>query len=89
MPSRKQIKREIKKAAERAVEELEGKHRTPQLTSKQYAEERGLRCPYCLDDFIIIGSTEVDEEAAEAHNTCMVCDAEWTEIYHLVGYREV
>jgi len=81
---------DINDITKRAVEELEAKHRAPQLTSKQYVEvHRGLKCPYCLDDFIVIGSVEVDEEGAQAHNTCMVCDKEWNEIYQLVGYREV
>ena len=80
---------DINDITKRATEELEAKHRAPQLTSKQYAAQQGLVCPYCLEAAIFFGQMSIGENEATMKNECVTCDAEWTEVYHLVGYREV
>lgn len=55
------------------------------LTSKQYLEEGGGKCPNCHSSNITADVVQVDAEAW-AEVTCDDCKATWQDVYKLMGY---
>jgi len=71
----------------------------PKLTPEQYAKRVGKNCPRCLSENIDAMAADFtgcvmkyDEGTGESilqDMTCYDCDAEWTEIYKLSGYKDL
>ena len=57
------------------------------LSSKEYVEKGGLRCPYCNREDIE-GDCKVSTDVGMAWQdmSCIDCNAEWRDEYSLTGY---
>jgi len=57
------------------------------LSPQEYADLHGLHCPVCMNQYTVEGSSiEVNKGGAYQNCSCTNCDAEWTDVYQLVGY---
>jgi formate dehydrogenase maturation protein FdhE len=57
------------------------------ITNEEYVEKGGGSCPVCgSKEFESVGSVEVDISFAWLHIKCNACEAEWDDLFHLVGY---
>ena len=59
------------------------------MTDDEYTLAEGNRCPVCRTDMIEGGSIEVNAGTATQEVSCLLCHAEWTDIYNLVGYHKL
>lgn len=57
----------------------------PQVT---YLQSGGTRCPSCGSHDITGESVEVNEGTATQEVSCLACEAEWVDMYRLVGFQE-
>lgn len=69
-----------------------GKSHSIYMTSKEYAQEGGLRCPACkCPDVEISESRPYTEDETKPliyrHVQCNSCGFRFMEIYHLQGYE--
>lgn len=57
------------------------------MTSVKYTDNGGVICPNC--ESTNLSGTEVDIDGGIATRTvmCLDCDANWTDLYELKGYR--
>jgi hypothetical protein len=60
---------------------------TPEPISQTDYIEAPNRCPKCRSLNIQGGSVDIDANTASQAVSCSDCDAEWSDIYHLVGYQ--
>lgn len=58
----------------------------PQLTTYEYAEQCGARCPWCLSTSIEGQSIDVDTGNASQEMNCLNCSRSWTDNYVLTGF---
>lgn len=58
----------------------------PKLTSEEYVNEGGVRCPACQNHDIEGGSVEIEQGCAFQGCHCLTCGAEWTDVYELKRY---
>lgn len=56
------------------------------MTSKQYAQMGGARCPFCGNEDIVGSSFNWEAEYLYQDLTCNVCLEDWADEYRLVGY---
>lgn len=60
------------------------------LTPKEYAEENGgLRCPLCGSENLEGSNIQVDAGIAWQNIICEDCEANWSDIYKLIGYSNL
>ena len=59
------------------------------LTSQQYAEGRGVRCPCCGSENVTGGRFECDAGSAWQPVDCEECGASWQDVYVLNGYENL
>ena len=60
-------------------------------SEKEYVDALGLGCPNCYltEGVEANDAVEVDDGIAWQNISCSMCDAEWVDNYHLVGYSEL
>lgn len=59
------------------------------LSSFEYAQEGGTRCPMCLSDNIEGREINIDQGSAWQECSCLNCHAAWNDVYALTGYSEL
>lgn len=59
------------------------------LTSAQYVEKKGTCCPNCHGTDVDGSQVNIDSGVASQDCFCPNCAAEWTDVYHLVGYSNL
>ncbi len=59
------------------------------MTSEQYVELGGIRCPFCGSQDIVGGPFEADAGGATQEVDCSRCDKSWLDIYTLIKYEEL
>lgn len=57
------------------------------MTTEQYVETGGTRCPFCGSQSIEGDSFEVDAGGAAQEVGCNNCDKTWTDVYTLTKYE--
>lgn len=55
-------------------------------SNREYAA-RGSHCPVCGSDEIEGDSVDISGRQAGQECRCLVCEAEWEDLYELYGYR--
>ena len=59
----------------------------PKLSEKEYLQELGQLCPMCKsEDIQATGVIETDSDYGWQRVECSNCNAEWDDVYKLVGY---
>ena len=59
----------------------------PKLSEEEYLRELGQVCPMCKSlDIQSNGAIETDSDYGWQRIECRACDAEWSDVYKLVGY---
>jgi len=59
----------------------------PKLSEEEYLLELGQRCPMCKsEDIQTTGVIETDSDYGWHKVECSSCNAEWDDVYKLVGY---
>lgn len=61
----------------------------PKLTPDQYRDSGGVRCPNCGSENIEGQGVEVDQGSCYQPCGCNDCDAEWNDVYQLLGYDDL
>ncbi len=61
----------------------------PETIEKKYLRKNGLVCPFCESSAINAASPSADTMQAWAQVSCDQCDAEWNDLYTLVGIEVV
>lgn len=56
------------------------------LPPRDYMATGGILCPVCHSQDIEGGAVEIDAGTAYQAVTCHECEAEWSDVYRLVGY---
>ena len=65
---------------------------TVPMTDKEYVAAAGLKCPSCgLKDENVVeaGHPEIDARVVLVPVRCARCEAEWVDVYELVGYSNL
>ena len=57
------------------------------MSTQQYAERNGARCPWCKSTEIEGNQFDVEEGVAFQPIHCRDCLRNWTDVYHLVGFQ--
>jgi hypothetical protein len=72
------------------IEQITSKSGVSPLSSKQYAECHGVRCPRCLTGSLAKEPMErLENGIIEKSVRCLLCTAHWTEVYRLEGYTDL
>lgn len=72
------------------VEPLDVATATPEEIDKWYL--RNLACPCCKSEDVYapsVGEDEQDGDSCSRHMVCSACDAQWHEVYNLVGITNI
>lgn len=56
------------------------------LTSKQYVESSGVKCPNCEDTDLSSDDMDFGGSEVIVNIVCENCGAYWVDVYSLVGY---
>lgn len=59
------------------------------MTEEEYVAAGGVRCPKCGSQNLSGDSFDTWAGGASQSIGCNDCDAEWTDMYKLVGYGEI
>lgn len=59
------------------------------LSSIEYVQIGGVRCPFCADDDIEGKSLNVDQGGASQKIGCNACGKIWWDLYTLTGYEPI
>lgn len=59
------------------------------MTPEQYALSGGVICPVCESTNLSGCGVDIEEGIATQAVMCLDCDADWTDVYHLKGYRSL
>lgn len=61
------------------------------MSSEDYAQIQGVRCPVCRGDRLHTGDVTCNEGMVYQNVTCMYegCKSTWVDHYQLVGYGEL
>ncbi len=59
------------------------------LPNAEYLAKGGCVCPNCRSLKITTGNCTIDAATAYVSVHCVVCNAEWTDLYRLAGYSDL
>lgn len=59
----------------------------PPMTNRGYVRVHGTKCPFCRSEDIVGDDINVDGGQATQEMSCNECDAEWEDVYRLIGYQ--
>jgi len=56
------------------------------MSDRRYVAAKGIQCPVCEGADLESGTITVDHGIATQTVRCLSCNAEWSDVYRLIGY---